>query len=82
MNKKELLNKLTNFFDMDKKKRKKNAIELKKLLKALKNEEKKLINKSHLELSSAKQKMIIREVTILHAKRKKGLKALKKMMIS
>ena len=80
MNSKELLNKLSDYFDMGKKKRKNNAKELKNLLKILKNEEKKLMAKCHIESSHSKQKMINRKVAILHAKRKKGLKALKKLI--
>ncbi len=80
MNSQELLNKLGDLLDMDKKKRKKHADELKALLKLLKSEEKKMLEKCQQETRKSKKKMINREVAVLHAKRKKGLKALKKLV--
>ena len=80
MNSKNLLNMLADYLDMGKKKRQKNAKELKALLKVLKNEEKKLIAKCHTLSSESKQKKINRKVAVIHAKRKKGLKALKKLI--
>ncbi|MCK5647924.1 MAG: hypothetical protein KAI22_03510 [Gammaproteobacteria bacterium] len=80
MNSKGLLNKLSDYFDMGKKKRKKNAKELKNLLQVLKNEEKKLIAKCLTLSSESKQKKINRKVAVIHAKRKKGLNVLKKLI--
>lgn len=80
MNRQELLKKLSDYFDMGKKKRKKLTKELRILLKKLKQEEKKLIAKCNDRSSGSKQKRVKREIALLHMKRKKGLKALKKLM--
>jgi metallophosphoesterase superfamily enzyme len=80
MNSKKLLKKLGDFFDMDKKKRQKNAKELKSLLKLLKEEEKNLIIIRQNQSSQNKNAMLGREIDVLHARRKKGLKALKKLI--
>jgi hypothetical protein len=80
MGREKLLGKLGDFFDMNKKKRIKNAKELKALLKLLKQEEKKQIELCGKESSENKRKMINREIAVLHAKRKKGLKALKQLL--
>jgi predicted Fe-Mo cluster-binding NifX family protein len=80
MNSKKLLKKLGDFFDMDKKKRQKNAKELKSLLKLLKEEEKNLVIICQNQSPQNKKSMLKREIDVLHARRKKGLKALKKLI--
>ncbi|MCU7836027.1 MAG: hypothetical protein KZQ83_12365 [gamma proteobacterium symbiont of Taylorina sp.] len=80
MSSKNLLSQLGDFFDMDKKKRRKNAKELKILLKELKQKENKLISKCNEKPGKSEYKMVKREIAIIHAKRKKGLKALKKLI--
>jgi hypothetical protein len=79
MSKKKLLQQLSNFLDMGNKKRSKYAKELKKLLKELKVKEKELIEKCSITPSNNKRKMLNREIVVIHAKRKKGLDALKKI---
>lgn len=79
MSRHELLKKLSDYLDMGKKKRGKYAKELKQLLKKLKEKEKKLIEKCATIPEGEKHKMLKREVAVIHAKRKKGLKALKKI---
>ena len=80
MSSNDILKKLSDYFNMGKKKRKKNASELKALLKVLKHKENKLISKCNKKLSENEHKMIKREIAVIHAKRKKGLKALKKLI--
>jgi len=82
MGSKNLLNQLSDFFDMGKKKRKKKTKELKVLLKELKQKEKELIEKCNRKLSKNDHKMVKREIAILHAKRKKGLRVLKDLIHS
>jgi len=79
MSHKNLLDELSDFFDMKKKKRKKNTRELKMLLKELKQKENNLIVKCSQNLGKNERKMVKREIAVIHAKRKKGLKALKKL---
>lgn len=79
MSHKNLLDELSDFFDMKKKKRKKNTAELKSLLKELKQKENNLIVKCSQNLKNNERKMVKREIAVIHAKRKKGLKALKKL---
>ncbi|WP_198263544.1 hypothetical protein [sulfur-oxidizing endosymbiont of Gigantopelta aegis] len=77
MSSKKLLQQLRNFLDMGKNKRNKYAEELKQLLKELKAKEKSLIEKCAITSSKDKRKMFNRKIAIIHAKRKKGLAALK-----
>ncbi len=79
MSNKSLLEQLNNFFDMKKKKRKKNISKLKTLLKELKQEKMNLIVKCSQNLGKNERKMVKRKIAIIDAKRKKGLKALKKL---
>ncbi len=79
MSKNKLLKKLSELLDMGKKERKKRVTELQELLKALKLKEKKLIAKCQNQLPDDKKKMLEREIAVIHAKRKKGLKAIKKL---
>ncbi len=81
MSSQELLKRLSDYLDMGKKKRAKYVKELKQLLKELKEKEKKLIAKCAVTPEGEKHKMLNREVAVIHAKRKKGLKALKKLNI-
>ncbi|MCK5697169.1 MAG: hypothetical protein KAI02_03345 [Gammaproteobacteria bacterium] len=80
MNIKELLNNLNDYFDMNKKKRQHKTKELKALLKVFKHKEKKLIAECRRHPSGHKNKSLETKIAILHAKRKKGLKALKKLI--
>lgn len=80
MNRQELLKKLGDYLDLGQKKRRKNVQDLKVLLKKLKQQENKLIAKCRDLSSGNKRKMLKGEIAILHTKRKKGLKALKKLI--
>ena len=79
MSQNKLLKKLSELLGLDKKERKKRVMELHELLKALKLKEKKLIAKCAKQLPGGKKKMLEREIAVIHAKRKKGLKAIKKL---
>ncbi|GEM_PF-5131458 len=79
MSQNKLLKKLSELLGLDKKERKKRVMELHELLKALKLKEKKLIAKCARQLPGGKKKMLEREIAVIHAKRKKGLKAIKKL---
>ncbi|HED34753.1 MAG TPA: hypothetical protein ENJ08_11165 [Gammaproteobacteria bacterium] len=80
MSQNKLLKKLSELLDMDKKERKKRIEELQELINALKRKEKKLLSKCQVQEQGSKKKMLEREIAILHAKRKKGLKAIKKLL--
>ncbi|MBE9526197.1 MAG: hypothetical protein IME94_04400 [Proteobacteria bacterium] len=80
MSNKSLLEQLNNFFDMKKKKRKKNISKLKTLIKELKQEKMNLIVKCSQNLGKNERKMVKRKIAIIDAKRKKGLKAVKKLI--
>jgi len=77
MSKKKLLKQLRDFFDMSKKKRLKHMQELQAIIKEIKKQEKKLIAKCQESPKESHSRMIKQEIAVLHAKRKKGLKALK-----
>jgi len=80
MSLKKALNKFSTYFDMNRKKRKKHVRDLKVLLKQLKNEEKKLIASCQKISDNGKKKNMQRKIAVLSAKRKKGLKVIKKLM--
>jgi len=77
---KELLDNLNDYFDMNKTQRQKKTKELKALLKVFKHKEKKLIAECLHQPSGHRCKAMKTKIAILHAKRKKGLKALKKLI--
>ncbi len=63
----------------DAKRRRKKAGELKEVIKKLKKKEKKLIAEYQDAGKGKKQGTLEKRIAILHAQRKKGLKALKKI---
>ncbi|MBW1751451.1 MAG: hypothetical protein JRJ37_12405, partial [Deltaproteobacteria bacterium] len=65
--------------DLGAKQRKKKADELKKVIKRLRKKEKDLIAESEKVGNGKKRDMLRKRIDILHAQRKKGLKALKKI---
>lgn len=79
MGKKQLLKQLRSFFDMGKKRRLKHMQDLEAIIKEIKTKEKKLIAKCQENPTNNESRMIKHEIAILHAKRKKGLKALKEL---
>ena len=76
----ELLKKLADYLNLGAKKRSKGVKDLKLILKALKYKEQKLIAKCRDQPTGNKRKMLKRKIAVLNVKRKKGLKALKKLI--
>ncbi len=79
MSENKLLKQLKNFLDLGAKHRKTKADELKKVIRKLRKKEKELIAESEKVGNSKKRDMLGKRIDILHAQRKKGLKALKKI---
>ena len=79
MSENKLLKQLKNYLDLGAKRRKKKADELKKVIKKLRKKEKDLIAESEKVGNGKKRDMLRKRIEILHAQRKKGLKALKKI---
>ena len=70
---------MKNYLDLGAKLRKKKAEELKTVIKKLRKKEKELIAESEMVGNGKKRDMLKKRIDILHAQRKKGLKALKKI---
>ena len=79
MSENKLLKQMKNYLDLGAKHRKKKADELKKVIKKLRKKEKDLIAESEKVGNGKKRNMLRKRIDILHAQRKKGLKALKKI---
>lgn len=79
MSENKLLKQMKNYLDLGAKQRKKKADELKKVIKKLRKKEKDLIAESEKVGNGKKRDMLRKRIDILHAQRKKGLKALKKI---
>jgi hypothetical protein len=79
MSENKLLKQMKNYLDLGAKHRKKKADELKKVIKKLRKKEKDLIAESEKVGNGKKRDMLRKRIDILHAQRKKGLKALKKI---
>jgi len=79
MSENKLLKQMKNYLDLGAKHRKKKADELKKVIKKLRKKEKELIAESEKVGNGKKRDMLRKRIDILHAQRKKGLKALKKI---
>lgn len=79
MSENKLLKQIKNYLDLGAKQRKKKADELKKVIKKLRKKEKDLIAESEKVGNGKKRDMLRKRIDILHAQRKKGLKALKKI---
>ena len=75
----KLINRLGAYLDLGAKRRKKKADELKKIIRKIKNKEKALIAECRNTCKGKKREMIEKRILILHAQRKKGVKALKKI---
>ena len=75
----KLLNRLEAYLGLDAKRRREKAGELKKVIKKLKKKEKKLIAEFQDAGEGEKSRTLEKRIAILHAQRKKGLKALKKI---
>jgi hypothetical protein len=79
MSENKLLKQMKNYLDLGAKQRKRKADELKKVIKKLRKKEKDLIAESEKVGNGKKHDMLRKRIDILHAQRKKGLKALKKI---
>ena len=75
----KLLTRLEGYLNLSAKRRKKKADELKVLIGKLKKKEKELIAESRKAGKGKKRETLEKRCIILHAQRKKGLKALKKI---
>jgi len=78
MTEKTLLDRLGSYLDLSAKHRKKKADELEKIIGKLKKKEKALLAEAKKTDKGKKRDMLEKRAEILHAQRKKGLKALKK----
>ena len=79
MSENKLLKQLKNYLDLGAKRRKKKADELKKVVSKLRKKEKMLVTECDTVGKGKKRDMLTKRIEILHAQRKKGLKALKKI---
>ena len=79
MTENKLLTRLEGYLGLGAKRRKKKADELKAIIGKLKKKEKALIAEYQKVGKSKKRESLEKRCTILHAQRKKGLKALKKI---
>ena len=79
MTENNLLTRLEGYLDLGTKRRKKKADELKVLIGKLKKKEKALIAESRKAGKGKKRDTLEKRSMILHAQRKKGLRALKKI---
>lgn len=75
----KLITRLKKYLDLGAKRRREKAGKLKKVIKKLKKMEKDLIAECHKTGKGEKNKTLQKRIAILHAQRKKGLKALKKI---
>ncbi len=79
MTENKLLNRIDAYLNLSAKRRKKKADELKTIIGKLKKKEKALIAEYRKTDNRKKREMLKKRCIILHAQRKKGLKALKKI---
>jgi len=79
MTESKLLKRINSFFDLSAKRRKKKASELKAIIGKLKKKEKALKAKCRKISKGKKRETLEKRCLVLHAKRKKGLIALKKI---
>lgn len=77
MKKKKLLKKLQNYFDLDERRKKTHRRDLIKILKKLKAKENRLREALAAETSQEKRAKLQKELDIIHAQRKKGIKLLR-----
>ncbi len=75
----KLFTRMKKYLDLGTKRRREKAGKLKKVIKKLKKMEKELIAERHNAGKGEKHKTLEKRIAILHAQRKKGLKALKKI---
>ncbi|RKZ68458.1 MAG: hypothetical protein DRQ44_04370 [Gammaproteobacteria bacterium] len=75
----KLFARMKKYLDLDAKRRKEKAGKLKKVIKKLKKLEKELTTEYQNTATGEEQKTLENRIVVLHAQRKKGLKALKKI---
>ena len=74
-----LLSRLEAYLDLGAKRRKKKAGELKKVIRKIKKKERALVAECRNTCKGKKREMMEKRILILHAQRKKGVNALKKI---
>ena len=74
-----LLTRLEAYLGLSAKRRKKKADELEKVIRKIRKKEKALITECRNACKGKKREMMEKRILILHAQRKKGVKALKKI---
>ena len=79
MTENNLLIRLEAYLDLGAKRRKKKADELEKIIRKIRKKEKALITECRNACKGKKREMMEKRILILHAQRKKGVKALKKI---
>ena len=79
MSENKLLARLEAFLGLDVKRRKKKADELEKVIRKIRKKEKELVMECRKAGKGKKRDKLCKHVAILHAQRKKGQKALKKI---
>jgi len=79
MGRKNLLQKLADFFDMDSHARNKHKAELKELLKRLKDKEVSLKQEREQETEQEARDKLAQKIEVVHTQRKKGLAMLKEL---
>jgi len=75
----KLINRLGAYLGLSAKRRKKKANELEKVIRRIKKKEKALVTECRNTCKGKKREMMEKRILILHAQRKKGVKALKKI---
>ena len=79
MTENKLLTRLEAYLGLDAKRRKKKAEELEKVISKIRKKEKALVIECRNTGEGKQRKMLGKRIAILHAQRKKGQKALKKL---
>jgi hypothetical protein len=79
MSKKKILKKLQKFFDAEVRKKHKCKCAIRKILKQLKEKERKLAEKLEKTEDPEKQTLLRQELDIIYAQRRKGIKALEEL---
>jgi len=74
-----LLTRLEAYLDLSARRRKKKADELENVIRKIKKKEKALVAECRNTCKGKKREMMEKRILILHAQRKKGVKALKKI---
>ena len=79
MKKKKLLKKLQDFFDLDERSKREKKNDLLKILKKLKQKERKISTKLDATINEAERQELMKELDIIYAQRKKGINLVKEL---